>query len=136
MRGFFGMWKKIKTTNSKENKTWFRGRTLGSIRGIENMAMCTNSDWTPYVGCLSLKAKLEQIDTRQSPSLIQCSHDYGATCQIMTLVMFTTLTSTCSKAVTFWQSALVSGNQLVSEQDSIMNFLTQELTELWLINAS
>lgn len=121
---------KRKTKHDLEVEPW------GQYVELKIWPCCTNSDWTPYVGCLSLKAKLEQIDTRQSPSLIQGSHDYWATCQIMTLVMFTTLTSTCSKAVTFWQSALVSGNQLVSEQDSIMNFLTQELTELWLINAS
>lgn len=39
MRGFFGMWKKIKIINLKENKIWFRGRILGLIRGIENMVM-------------------------------------------------------------------------------------------------
>lgn len=119
MRGFF--WNVEKNQNNKfkrKTKHDLEVEPWGQYVELKIWPCCTNSDWTPYVGCLSLKAKLEQIDTRQSPSLIQGSHDYGATCQIMTLVMFTTLTSTCSKAVTFWQSALVSGNQLVSEQDS------------------
>lgn len=44
MRGFFGMWKKIKTTNSKETKHDLEVEPWGQYMELKIWPCCTNSD--------------------------------------------------------------------------------------------